>query len=195
MRSVSTWFSTALAISAILVASWVALTDTGEATSDLIWPLGLLATTGVAFVSMMLAWALGRGRAVVAPVILRFDTLLLVIGLAFATGLIDVGGVGGKWELGVGWWSVIVLAILTFCLGWISVAIGRNRFIGFRTPRTLADDRIWQHANRVFGQALMWASPISLFGLLADSYGPIVALAPVLLIGIAFLWWDARSRR
>jgi hypothetical protein len=41
-----------------------------------------------------------------------------------------------------------------------------NRFYGFRTPRTIADERVWYPANRVAGKALVVAG---LLGALASA--------------------------
>lgn len=45
---------------------------------------------------------------------------------------------------------VVVAAALPMWLGWI----GPNRFWGFRTPRTLSDDKVWYAANRYAGIGL-----------------------------------------
>jgi uncharacterized membrane protein len=56
-------------------------------------------------------------------------------------------------------------AIPAFALFIVSVplALGmipRNRFYGFRTRRTLADDAVWYRVNRVAGFGIMIASAI-----------------------------------
>jgi uncharacterized membrane protein len=43
-----------------------------------------------------------------------------------------------------------------FLRGWIP----RNRLAGFRTPKTLSNDRVWYEANRVAGRDLMVAGVV-----------------------------------
>jgi len=43
-----------------------------------------------------------------------------------------------------------------FLRGWIP----RNRLSGFRTPKTLSNDRVWYEANRVAGRDLMIAGAV-----------------------------------
>ena len=50
----------------------------------------------------------------------------------------------------------LVLAGVPLLRGWIP----RNRWSGFRVPKTLSNDRIWYDANRVAGRDLMIAGAV-----------------------------------
>jgi hypothetical protein len=50
----------------------------------------------------------------------------------------------------------LVLAGVPLLRGWIP----RNRWSGFRVPKTLSSDRIWYEANRVAGRDLMIAGAV-----------------------------------
>lgn len=52
---------------------------------------------------------------------------------------------------------MLALAVVFFALA-VPLAAGRvppNRLYGFRTPRTLADDRVWYPVNRMTGRRMM----------------------------------------
>jgi len=51
---------------------------------------------------------------------------------------------------------VLFGAGVPFLRGWIP----RNRWSGFRVPKTLSSDRIWYEANRVAGRDLMIAGAV-----------------------------------
>lgn len=89
---------------------------------------------------------------------------------------------------------VILLAGLVFLLGKMSMRVPMNRLIGFRSKRTLSDERTWLTANRKYGRLLCFSGFVSLLGLLAGPYGPVVALIPPLIVGIAFLIEDITHR-
>ncbi len=42
--------------------------------------------------------------------------------------------------------------------------VGPNRFYGFRTPRTIADDRVWYPVNKVSGRNLSLAGTVGAVG-------------------------------
>jgi SdpI/YfhL protein family len=50
----------------------------------------------------------------------------------------------------------LALAGVPLLRGWIP----RNRWAGFRVPKTLSNDRIWYEANRVAGRDLMIAGAV-----------------------------------
>ena len=62
------------------------------------------------------------------------------------------------WLIGIN--ALVALVSVPFILG----RVPRNRFFGFRTPRTLASDAVWYPANYTFGKATALAC---LFGILA----------------------------
>jgi hypothetical protein len=62
---------------------------------------------------------------------------------------------------------------LIFFFGAIPLTLGmipRNRFYGFRTKRTLADDAVWYRVNRVAGFGITIASAIYGAVAMADPY-------------------------
>ncbi|WP_041375493.1 SdpI family protein [Polymorphum gilvum] len=199
MSAASAWLSTAVAVLAILAGAFLPSAGVGpggEGDGEIAASLGVLAATGIAIVVALRLWALRLGRAAVAPVALRFDAMLVAIGLVFAASQYALAVGGGVWSAPAGRWTVIALALLVFCLGWVSAGIGRNRFVGFRTPRTLADDAAWRAANQRFGRALMLLSPASLLGLFAGGgWGPAIALLPAFVVAVAFLVSDRRAPR
>jgi len=52
--------------------------------------------------------------------------------------------------------------IAIFSLPLILALVPRNRFYGFRTQRTLADDSVWYKANRLAGVLLVISSAVYL---------------------------------
>jgi uncharacterized membrane protein len=50
----------------------------------------------------------------------------------------------------------LALAGVPLLRGWIP----RNRWAGFRVPKTLSNDRIWYEANRIAGRDLMIAGAV-----------------------------------
>jgi|SRR6266536_3015455 len=57
-------------------------------------------------------------------------------------------------------WPAILILLLAIPL--ILGLIPRNRAYGVRTSKTLADDRVWHHANRYGGRAFLVSSVIYL---------------------------------
>jgi uncharacterized membrane protein len=53
---------------------------------------------------------------------------------------------------------VSVLPIIAVALVMALGRVKRNPYVGFRTPATLSDDRIWDPANRYAGRALLVAA-------------------------------------
>jgi uncharacterized membrane protein len=66
------------------------------------------------------------------------------------------------WTYGVGG---LLLALLAVPL--LRGRVPRNRFYGFRTPKTLSDDRVWYAANRIAGRDLLVAGASISLGALA----------------------------
>lgn len=181
------WISAGIAIAAILFAVWFA-----EARAvGSFWPRVFLAAVGVGFIVSIKAWAVLRGRDVVRPVAFRFAFFELVVGLTFAAALMSTAD---ESSLTATQMLSGALAALVFSLGLLSSQIGRNRLIGFRTPRTLGNDEAWHAANRAFGRALMVLSPLSLAGIVAGPAGPLVALSPLIVVAAVFLWRESRTR-
>jgi len=97
-------------------------------------------------------------------------------------------------------------AILLFLVS-VPLVLGvipRNRLYGFRTKKTLSDDRIWYRVNRVAGFAVMIASGV--YGVVAmaspyDRAAPdnfsiwllhLAAFAGTLVVGLVGAGWYAR---
>jgi uncharacterized membrane protein len=134
----------------------------------------------------------GRGADVARTLGWRY-VLLTVSLIAVPVTLSALFLFSGK-AIGQPGLSVIVgeLTLLQFIMGIASMSAPRNGLLGFRTPRTLADDSSWRKANRHWGRRLAAASPLAMAGLAAGQWGPLVAWLPAAVIGIAFLIADAR---
>ena len=96
----------------------------------------------------------------------------------------------------MGDWTTTGIIMVIAGLGFIAVGIplvtgkiGRNRIYGYRTARTLKDDRVWYPVNALSGIWLIWA------GLLALAIGILLLLVRdnndaaqlVMLIGVPAL--------
>jgi uncharacterized membrane protein len=84
---------------------------------------------------------------------------------------------------------IVIFAGLPMWLGWI----GPNRFWGFRTPRTLSDERVWYAANGIAGKGLTIAGLITLLiSGLGGGLGlanPLVALMiSMVVLGLVVAW-------
>lgn len=65
--------------------------------------------------------------------------------------------------------TLLTFVTLLLMVTAVPLALGRirpNRLYGFRTPRTIADDRVWYPVNRMAGRRTIGAS-IVMFGLIA----------------------------
>ena len=61
-----------------------------------------------------------------------------------------------------------------------------NRWIGFRTPRTLSDRRVWYVANRIAGRDLAIAGPITaMLALVLPVDVSLLLLVPLVPLGLA----------
>lgn len=87
--------------------------------------------------------------------------------------------------------SMVVTATLIFALS-VPLAAGRvapNRWYGFRTPRTVADERVWYPVNRMAGRnGIVLAVLLAGFGLFTALFGvtawAVIALAIASLAGV-----------
>ena len=70
--------------------------------------------------------------------------------------------------------------------------VGRNRWYGFRTQRTLSSDRVWFAANQSMGWAVFW-NGLAMMALTILLYLTLPALFPMLVlvyipVSTAVLW-------
>ncbi len=100
--------------------------------------------------------------------------------------------------------AIPALIIFIIAVPLVFGLIPRNRFYGFRTARTLSDDRIWYAVNRLGGIAIMVGS--CLYGLVAalapyDRYAHdnstvwaihLAAFIGPLVIAVALVFWYSR---
>lgn len=81
----------------------------------------------------------------------------------------------------------------------ITERVPPNIFYGFRTRKTLSDERIWYEANRASGRALLVAGVITataslvvlLFGQGMDPDRAVATLVTILLLSIAGAAWHS----
>lgn len=136
------------------------------------------------------------GQLVATTIAPLFGCFSLTVSGLFAICIMLVGTQGHEDQLTHG--LVILISMLTWLLGAMSMQSPRNRLLGFRSLRTLTDDKTWVLVNRRFGRWLKILSPVSLIGLWAGRHGPLVAIIPAILVGIMFLLDEivsqARSR-
>lgn len=135
-------------------------------------------------------WALVRG----APRLLRGEararalssplpaTALLVTallaGLHFV--ILDVALSGAQ---GAGRGLGFVLAGFSVAVGLLFPKLRRNRFVGIRTPRSLASDEVWQRTHRVGGALFVLAGVV---GLAATALGHVpVAMGALVAASLA----------
>jgi len=98
-------------------------------------------------------------------------------------------------------WLGILLAALA-----IPMALGRvprNRWYGYRTPRTLADDRTWDVVNRVSGKGLVVGGILD--AIMALVWGRVFAdpesqkianvVTLVVMIVTVMIWTEVTTRR
>ncbi|WP_135820808.1 SdpI family protein [Halostella litorea] len=58
----------------------------------------------------------------------------------------------------------------------------RNWFVGFRTPWTLSDERVWERTHRRGGRLLKVAGIVAAAGVLFPEYAIALLVAPILLV-------------
>lgn len=90
---------------------------------------------------------------------------------------------------------VPALVALTFGLGALLERAERNWFVGIRTPWTLSDERVWDRTHERAGRLLKLLAPVGLVGLVAPSYGTLVAVAPLLAVVAYALVFSYREYR
>lgn len=97
-----------------------------------------------------------------------------------------------SWHYGI---LTAELGMLLFASGLASMVAPRNRVLGFRTPRTLADDETWRIENEVWGRRLAQSSPLALIAAFTGHWGPLLVAGIALVIGVLFLLDDRRKGR
>lgn len=63
----------------------------------------------------------------------------------------------------IGTYAGMGLLLIVACLPMIFGVIPPNKWIGFRAPRTLADQNVWYPANRIAGEYLAVAGVLIMF--------------------------------
>lgn len=91
-------------------------------------------------------------------------------------------------ELEAGRWIITLVMILFVALGMLMPRMPRNRWMGVRTPWTLADDRVWRDTHRCAGGLFVVSGSLgagaSLFG--APLWIPLVLLLPAVVIPVVY---------
>ena len=99
---------------------------------------------------------------------------------------------------------IIAAVIAVVSIPMIANAVPPNRFYGFRTRRTLANERIWYSANRFAGWALFIAALISAAALAglpkeivsAPGYAAGILVAPLLVaVAASFIYLRGLSEK
>jgi hypothetical protein len=109
---------------------------------------------------------------------------LMTSGVVFALTILGFLPQASKWAKPA---LTVAIVAMVWCLGALSMRAPRNRFLGFRTPRTLANETTWSRLNKRHGRRLKIASAAGLLGLFAGDFGPLVALLPALVVALGFL--------
>jgi uncharacterized membrane protein len=121
-------------------------------------------------------------------------------GIAFATGtmlcaihmLVIHAALHPPVHLGDAVWVVIGLSFAI--LGQVMPRVRRNRFVGVRTPWTLASDENWAHGQRAGGYAFtLGGAAAALFGALGMPAAALASLAVMTVVLLAWSWRRARA--
>ena len=92
----------------------------------------------------------------------------------------------------IGIYAGMALLLILMCVPMILERVPPNNWIGFRTPRTLSDPKVWYIANRIAGQYLAVAGVLILIttgiiSLFHSSVSPKAASLTLLTISLTAL--------
>jgi uncharacterized membrane protein len=149
-----------------------------------LWGLFLMPVISLAM--LILFVALPRYTSLrnnIRSVIRQYDIFLVVV-LGF---MLYIYTLTLTWALGIGFGMVQMLvpafAALFYVIGMLIQNVKRNKYMGIRTPWTLASDQVWQKTHRLAGKLFRAVAVVILLGLLFDNYialafliGPILAV-------------------
>jgi hypothetical protein len=156
----------------------------------------LMTAIGLIVIGLMELW-LKRpdGAAVFSALGWRYRLLQFAIVAVLSTLamlLLFVSLPWQNWQYGI---ITAELGLLLVAGGLASMRAPRNRVIGFRTRRTLANDETWRAENWKWGRRLAMVGTLVVLAALSGSWGPLLAAGAGLGVGIAFLVEDRRVRR
>lgn len=120
------------------------------------------------------------GYAISAAVVRRQrpDAQLHVIPAAFAALFLAVNAITLRAALDdttdVTRWMLIVCSLFVMVFGNYLGKLRRNRWIGIRTPWTLADDEVWQRTHRLGGRMFVAGGALALLAALAGAPAGVV---------------------
>jgi uncharacterized membrane protein len=154
----------------------------------------LLAALASAFAVAFAIWARSaRGRSVAEALGAHCNWLMLgcsfVLWCAAFFMILDDGRLDTIGNASI----TASLVALMWLLGSASQRVPRNRLLGFRTRRTLADDATWRSVNTRHGGRLRAAAFFGMVGVITPPYGPLVALLPAVMVGLFFLAEEVRA--
>ena len=79
--------------------------------------------------------------------------------------------------------------------GYVVERAERNWFVGFRTPWTLSDERVWERTHSRGGRLLKIAGGIAAAGVVFPGYAIALLVAPVLLVAVYTTVYSYREYR
>lgn len=79
--------------------------------------------------------------------------------------------------------------------GYVVERAERNWFVGFRTPWTLSDDRVWERTHSRGGRLLKVAGVLAALGVVFPEYAIALLVAPVLLVAVYTTVFSYREYR
>lgn len=117
---------------------------------------------------------------------------IVAIFATIAGLMLFIGPTLNAWHYGI---LSSELGLLMLAAGLTSMVAPRNRVLGFRTPRTLANDETWHLENRVWGRRLALASLLAPLAAFTGAWGPLLVAGIAFIVGIWFLIEDRRRGR
>jgi uncharacterized membrane protein len=200
MAAVSVWALAALPRDA-LVPIHFALDGRADAWARPAVGLSLLPATALAVLAVFATLAHGARGGLARSGTAHRTVMLAVIGLLGAAHGVIIAVAFGR-EVGVTHLMVILTGLLLIVVGNVMGKVRPNRWLGIRTPWTLADARVWDRTHRfaarifvVAGAALVVAS----MALPAGNVLAVILLATIALVVIApcaksyLLWRDRQN--
>jgi len=153
------------------------------------WALFLLGPglmAGILLLSWLLPWLspkqfeMGSFRSTYGQVMLMFQSMM-----AYVMALILWAGVGHRIDVGRGLMGGICVAFAL--MGNVMGKVRRNFYIGFKTPWTLASERVWNATHRFGAKTIVAGGLLGLvFAILGLRRGPVLALLAAMLAPVVY---------
>jgi uncharacterized membrane protein len=113
--------------------------------------------------------------------------------LAYVQGLVLWWNLGNEFPVTAA--VAPAVAAVYVVTGHVAKRAERNWFVGFRTPWTLSDDRVWERTHSRGGRLLKIAGGIAAAGVVFPEYAIALLVAPVLLVAVYTTVYSYREYR